>query len=147
MAERRLLTYTERAIYRQAVIEAQAVGSRLYALRTAANISQAEMGTFLEIHQSAVSRVEGGGQMLTPAQLLALSKLFQVPLDHLLGGMPLPQVDPAPPKSASQTSGPEKPESSGPEGQKRRDPSRVQAGLSRAGGQSSARESLKRGRG
>lgn len=62
------------------------LGSVVHSLRKTAGISQVDMGKVLDVHQSAVCRIEKGDQSLSPEQLFKLSKLFSVKVDSLLVG-------------------------------------------------------------
>lgn len=60
------------------------LGQTLYRLRKAAKVSQVQLAQVLSLHQAAVCRVENGTQNLTPAELFAVSKYFDVPIDSIL---------------------------------------------------------------
>lgn len=62
------------------------LGTTLHHMRKTAKISQAEMGKLLDVHQTAVCRIEQGAQSLTPEQLVILSKFFSIRIDSLIAG-------------------------------------------------------------
>lgn len=62
------------------------LGMTIRRLRNVTNISQVELGNILDIHQTAICRIEKGSQTLTPSQLKTIATHFEVTLDSLLAG-------------------------------------------------------------
>ena len=62
-----------------------AVGQRLRSLRQERQLSLARLSAMTGISTSTLSRLESGGRKPTLELLLALSRVFQVPLDDLVG--------------------------------------------------------------
>ena len=60
-------------------------GERLFALRTAANISQQTLGLEMSIGKSAISMMENGQRSASAEILIALADYFDVSLDYLVG--------------------------------------------------------------
>jgi transcriptional regulator with XRE-family HTH domain len=60
------------------------LGRTVKLMRKTAKVSQVDFGKLLEVHQTAVCRIEKGFQSLTPEQLVSLSKFFDVSVDSLL---------------------------------------------------------------
>ncbi|MGE4233471.1 MAG: helix-turn-helix domain-containing protein [Bacteriovoracia bacterium] len=60
------------------------LGRILFRLRKTAKVSQVQLAKLLSLHQAAVCRVENGNQNLTPAELFAISRFFNVPIDSIL---------------------------------------------------------------
>ena len=59
---------------------------KLIRLRKREGISQEELASYLEVSRQAVSRWEVGTDIPTMKNLLALSRLFDVPVHELVGG-------------------------------------------------------------
>lgn len=59
------------------------IGHNIRALRIKANMSQIDLGRLFNLHQSAISRIESGEQVITPAELALVSKVFNVSFDAL----------------------------------------------------------------
>ena len=64
---------------------AKVLAARLRELRARKNMTQDQVATRLSCHESAVSRWEGGSRFPTGEDLVALSELFEVSIDYLLG--------------------------------------------------------------
>ncbi|WP_067474826.1 helix-turn-helix domain-containing protein [Actinomadura hibisca] len=62
-----------------------AVGSRLRALRRARGITLADLATATGVSESTLSRLESGQRRATLELLLPLSRIYDVPLDDLVG--------------------------------------------------------------
>ena len=62
----------------------QTLGARLKAIRKSLAISQEYLGGYLNIHQTAVCRIENGEQTVTPQQLDLLSRLYKVKIDDMI---------------------------------------------------------------
>ena len=62
------------------------IGEIINNLRVATGVSQQELATVLELHQTAVCRVENGTQRLTPVQLQSLAGFFGISIDSLFSG-------------------------------------------------------------
>lgn len=60
------------------MISPQIIGRNLKRLRKQEKVTQVEMGVLLELHQTAICRVERGEQHLTASQILFLMWLFRV---------------------------------------------------------------------
>lgn len=61
------------------------LAGRLRELRARRGLTQDQVARALQVHESAVSRWEGGSRFPTGEDLIALSELFAVSVDHLLG--------------------------------------------------------------
>lgn len=61
------------------------LAGRLRELRARRGLTQDQVARALNVHESAVSRWEGGSRFPTGEDLIALSDLFSVSIDHLLG--------------------------------------------------------------
>lgn len=61
------------------------LATRLRELRARKGLTQDQVARALQVHESAVSRWEGGSRFPTGEDLVALSVLFGVSTDHLLG--------------------------------------------------------------
>ena len=61
------------------------LGQRIQELRKQQNLSQEELGTRLGVSRQAVSRWEMDGAVPDVDKLIAMSKLFSVTLNDLLG--------------------------------------------------------------
>jgi transcriptional regulator with XRE-family HTH domain len=61
------------------------LATRLRELRARHQLTQDRVAQQLGVHESAVSRWESGSRFPTGEDLIALSDLFQVSIDHLLG--------------------------------------------------------------
>lgn len=59
--------------------------NRLKALREERGMKQSELGKLLNVKDAAVSKYESGKIPLTGDTLLQLSKIFDVPIDYILG--------------------------------------------------------------
>ncbi len=64
---------------------AQILSARLRELRARCGFTQDRVAKELGVHESAVSRWENGTRFPTGEDLVALSDLFEVSVDHLLG--------------------------------------------------------------
>jgi transcriptional regulator with XRE-family HTH domain len=64
---------------------AKNLAARLRELRARKNMTQDQVAQKLNCHESAVSRWEGGSRFPTGEDLVALSDLFEVSVDFLLG--------------------------------------------------------------
>lgn len=64
----------------------EVLGKTVRFMRKTGRISQVEFGKLLDVHQTAVCRIEKGSQSLTPEQLSIISKYFSVSVDSLLAG-------------------------------------------------------------
>ena len=62
------------------------LGATLKRLRKTAGVSQTEMGKLLELHQTAICRIEQDVQKLTPYELYKISEHFKVGVDSILSG-------------------------------------------------------------
>jgi transcriptional regulator with XRE-family HTH domain len=58
------------------------IGKNLHRLRKKKNMSQTEIANMLDLHQTAICRIEQGIQELTANQLFVLVKLFKVCFDE-----------------------------------------------------------------
>jgi transcriptional regulator with XRE-family HTH domain len=65
---------------------AQDLTRTLLLVRKVAKVSQIELGEILELHQSAISRIETGDQLLTPRQLIRIANYFDLNFDDLMHG-------------------------------------------------------------
>ena len=80
------------------------LGQRIQELRKQQNLSQEELGTRLGVSRQAVSRCEMDGAVPDVDKLIAMSKLFSVTLNDLLGveapggGMETPEAEQAAPQ-------------------------------------------------
>ena len=77
---------------------------KLARLREQNNMSQFEVAEALDVSRQAVSRWETGRAKPSTEKLIALSRLYGVPLDELVGGEPARAENveaPAPPRRAS----------------------------------------------
>lgn len=90
------------------------LNEKLISLRKKNKMTQAQVAEVLDVSRQAISSWETGTVLPSTDNLLALSRLYQVPLDHLLNGdtdpMPVPvtekEVDKkeeAPPEPAKPT--------------------------------------------
>lgn len=90
------------------------LNEKLISLRKKNKLTQAQVSETLDVSRQAISNWETGAVLPSTDNLLALSRLYQVPLDHLLNGdtdpMPVPvtekEVDKkeeAPPEPAKPT--------------------------------------------
>ena len=70
--------------------------NRIRALRKEKNWSQSELADFLHVHQTAISQWEKSKTEPDKSNLLALSELFGVSTDYLLGRTesPMPTQEP-----------------------------------------------------
>jgi len=59
--------------------------SRLEELRRKNKLSQLELGKIIGVNQNTISQWESGAHLPPTVKLLALSKLFKVSTDYLLG--------------------------------------------------------------
>lgn len=59
--------------------------NRLKALREERGMKQSELGKLLNVKDAAISKYESGKVPLTGDTLLQLSKIFNVPIDYILG--------------------------------------------------------------
>ena len=62
------------------------LNEKLTALRKSKQLSQAQVGETLDVSRQAISNWETGAVLPSTDNLIALSRLYQVPLDHLLNG-------------------------------------------------------------
>ncbi len=62
------------------------LGETIKKIRKSAGVSQTDLGQLLDIHQTAVCRVENGTQSLLPYQLQRASEYFGVNVDSMLMG-------------------------------------------------------------
>lgn len=62
------------------------IGATVQRIRKTAKVSQVALGELLGLHQSAISRIEGGQQNLSPDELLTLTTHFDISADALLSG-------------------------------------------------------------
>lgn len=62
------------------------VGDRIKSLREAAQKSQEEVASYLNIPRPSVSQMESGQRFLSSIELAKLSEFFLVPVDHILLG-------------------------------------------------------------
>lgn len=77
---------------------------KLARLREQNNMSQFEVAEALDVSRQAISRWETGRAKPSTEKLIALSRLYGVPLDELVGGEPARAENveaPAPPRRAS----------------------------------------------
>ena len=58
---------------------------RLRELRDAANMTQKDLGKYLNVRNTAVCQYESGTRQLDPDKICALCDLFDVSADYLLG--------------------------------------------------------------
>lgn len=58
----------------------------LLMVRKVAGVNQVELGKILDLHQSAVSRIEMGDQLLTPRQMILLATFFDISFDDFIRG-------------------------------------------------------------
>lgn len=63
-----------------------ALGKRVSTLRKIAGITQIEMAKMLGLEQASISRIEGGSQWLSPAQLVKLCSYFGVSAEAMFSG-------------------------------------------------------------
>ena len=59
--------------------------NRLKSLREEKGMKQSELGKLLNVQDAAISKYESGKVSLTDDTLLKLSKIFNVPVDYILG--------------------------------------------------------------
>ena len=73
------------------------LNEKLLSLRKKNKLTQAQVSETLDVSRQAISNWETGAVLPSTANLLALSRLYQVPLDHLLNGdtdpMPVPVTE------------------------------------------------------
>ena len=62
------------------------LNEKLTALRKSKQLSQAQVAEALDVSRQAISNWETGAVLPSTDNLIALSRLYQVPLDHLLNG-------------------------------------------------------------
>lgn len=62
------------------------LNEKLTALRKSKQLSQAQVAETLDVSRQAISNWETGAVLPSTDNLIALSRLYQVPLDHLLNG-------------------------------------------------------------
>ena len=62
------------------------LGERIFALRTAKNMSQGDLAAALDVSRQAVSKWENGMGTPTPENIVAMSALFGVTTDYILVG-------------------------------------------------------------
>lgn len=58
---------------------------RVYELRCAKGLKQAELGAEVGLSHKAISTIEGGTRSTTIEKLIALAQFFEVSTDYLLG--------------------------------------------------------------
>ena len=79
-------------------------GSRLRALRRARNINQTELGELIGCHKNSIGKWENDKMLPETPFLLALTELFHVSADYLLGlsnTRNIARTEPAPPKTVT----------------------------------------------
>lgn len=73
------------------------LNEKLLSLRKKNKLTQAQVSETLDVSRQAISNWETGAVLPSTDNLLALSRLYQVPLDHLLNGdtdpMPVPVTE------------------------------------------------------
>ncbi len=73
------------------------LNEKLLSLRKKNKLTQAQVSKTLDVSRQAISNWETGAVLPSTDNLLALSRLYQVPLDHLLNGdtdpMPVPVTE------------------------------------------------------
>lgn len=73
------------------------LNEKLISLRKKNKLTQAQVSETLDVSRQAISNWETGAVLPSTDNLLALSRLYQVPLDHLLNGdtdpMPVPVTE------------------------------------------------------
>lgn len=57
---------------------------RLRSARLERGLTQAEVGRVLDLHRPAISEIEAGRRSVTSEELYELSRLFSIPVSHLL---------------------------------------------------------------
>ena len=62
------------------------LNEKLISLRKKNKLTQAQVAETLDVSRQAISNWETGAMLPSTDNLLALSRLYQVPLDHLLNG-------------------------------------------------------------
>ena len=62
------------------------LNEKLLSLRKKNKLTQAQVSETLDVSRQAISNWETGAVLPSTDNLLALSRLYQVPLDHLLNG-------------------------------------------------------------
>ena len=67
------------------VLSKKDIGQRVRALRQRQRLTQGDLATILDTHQTAVSRIELGNRGLSLQQVIKLARAQRVPLDQLLG--------------------------------------------------------------
>jgi len=80
---------------------AMELGERIYTLRTARGLSQADLADALEVSRQSISKWETGASVPELDKLLKLSGLFGVTLDELVTGA-VPEARPVPPAPEAQ---------------------------------------------
>lgn len=66
-------------------MDSKELGEKIETLRTAANLSQAELGKKIGCSQRLISWWECGQRKLTAEDLVKLAEVFKVSVDELLG--------------------------------------------------------------
>ena len=66
-------------------------GDRVRELRQRRRLSQAALAAKMQtegviIEQDVISRIESGSRLVTDYEILALTKIFEVPADWIIGG-------------------------------------------------------------
>lgn len=66
-------------------------GDRIRELRQKRKLSQAALAAKMQtegvtIEQDAISRIENGARLVTDYEILALTRIFSVPADWIIGG-------------------------------------------------------------
>ena len=73
------------------------LNEKLLSLRKKNKLTQAQVSETLDVSRQAISNWETGAVLPSTDNLIALSRLYQVPLDHLLNGdtdpMPVPVTE------------------------------------------------------
>lgn len=64
----------------------KSLSETFYLLRKVSGISQGEIGKALGLHQTAISRIESGIQLLSPEELFLAAQFFDVKIDTFLDG-------------------------------------------------------------
>ena len=60
------------------------IGQKIKTLRLAANMTQADLGSFLNCSESLISYIEKGQRTVSDEDLARLAKLFKVSMDEFL---------------------------------------------------------------
>ncbi|MEW6055690.1 MAG: hypothetical protein AB1540_03675 [Bdellovibrionota bacterium] len=76
----------DKSLRRKALEVQFRLGESVRLLRKVSGVSQASLGAVLELHQTAICRVEKGSQSLTPAELFLVGKFFGVSINRLVEG-------------------------------------------------------------